>query len=215
MARLGGIIKFIGKLAGLISYRIGKVYYLRTAPKKKGKRYRVHPNTKRGNDDFGEASRVAKRIRTAFKQEFELIHSGGLHSHMSGLLIALAKLDPAPAGSRNTDVGLETAEGQRMFRDFRFQADKRLHPKLRSACIRDGKIYVIAEPHARRPYHLTEGVIDLRNGDYLRQDHRHLDFRTAEIILEHPLPAVQGHTHFLMISGERFVQGVVVVEDPG
>ncbi|WP_157986706.1 hypothetical protein [Chitinophaga alhagiae] len=86
MATQASLLKFTGKVGNLIGYRVGKKYYLRSAPEE----VRQSPHSKVSSRHFGKASRLGATMRHALhgllhvKSENKMINR--LNSSLLGVL---------------------------------------------------------------------------------------------------------------------------------
>ena len=124
MARQKGFMKFTGTIGDINFYIVKGRGYARKAGggfnakaiKTAESMQRVRENGK----EFGHASKVKKKILEAF-QPYVLKGDRSFHGKCVSLFLKLKTLDTSSVrGERRAGIGIQTAEGNRIFRDFKF-----------------------------------------------------------------------------------------------
>lgn len=124
MARQKGIMKLSGTIGDINFYVINGVGYARKAGggfngkaiKSRKSMVRVREN----GSEFGHCSGVKKKILAAFRP-YVLKRERGFHGNCMSMFLKLKSLDQvSKRGQRRVDIGLQTSEGNRYFRDFAF-----------------------------------------------------------------------------------------------
>jgi hypothetical protein len=102
MARQVGLIKITGTIDDLVFYESGGEYYVRKKPSINRRRYKRSPrfaNSRRSNERFGGANRVASGVYTRIRKE---ARRRDLYRYLASRAIQLMKegLDPAAVEDR-------------------------------------------------------------------------------------------------------------------
>jgi len=123
MARQKGLFKITGTLGDVNFYVIRGVGYARKAGggfngdaiRNKASMQRVRENA----SEFGHCSRVKKAFRLALLPLLHGYRNHKLHAQMMTLFTSIKSLDSiSERGKRTVGMGLQTAKGQRLIRDF-------------------------------------------------------------------------------------------------
>lgn len=175
MARQKGILKVIGTLDGVNYYPIkGVIYARRAGGGFNGEAIRTKPSMQRVREnanEFGQCSRVKKAFRLALMTFLYGYRDNQLHARMMTLFTGIKKLDGVSVrGERRVGVGLETAKGRRLLRDFAFTPQNTMLDGLKSRAHFDWNTQVLTVtdykpksyklPQAATHIGITMGVLD-------------------------------------------------------
>ena len=124
MARQKGIIKLSGTLGDINFYVInGKAYARKAGGGFNGQAIKTKESMQRvreNGSEFGHCSRVKKEILGSFSPYFTK-GERGFHSNCMSLFLKLKDFDNiSKRGQRRMNLGLQSIEGKRLFKDFPF-----------------------------------------------------------------------------------------------
>ncbi|MGG5487592.1 hypothetical protein [Gaetbulibacter sp. PBL-D1] len=139
MARQKGILKISGTLDGINYYFIKGVGYARKAGGGfNSKAIRTQPNMQRVREnasEFGHCSQVKKCLRLALMPFLHGYKDSTLHGRMMSLLTTVKALDlVSKRGFRRVGIGLQTAKGRTLLRQFAFTPHHKLLEAVTKYC---------------------------------------------------------------------------------
>jgi hypothetical protein len=216
MARQKGLFKITGTIGDVNFYITKGVGYARKAGGGfTGAAIRNKPSMQRVREnasEFGQCSRVKKVFRQALLPFLQGYTDNTLHARMMTLFTSIKALDPvSKRGERSVHLGLQTAKGRQLLRQFRFTPQHSLLDTLtdcatfdwstQTLTITDFKLNDNKLPKAATHIGITLGVLDF-------------DFDKLESIL------AVSPTHFLEVdsgpvSFELVPEQVVVPQHAG
>lgn len=215
MGKVNSIFRVRGKLGDCVFYQLnGKQVVRKLAGKKRGPKSEAQKQNEIRTTEFGKASSAGKFLRTALAEECSRLNDRYLYQRVSALMLALKAADPSESGQRTPHGGLGTEEGRALLRDFRFHKKNGYFPKLHSAVRSNGTATLHFSTSTTAVAGITEVQINLKNGDFRKHVHAAPELG-AGTIAEVKLHFRQrkGYAPMVLIWGEGFLQGVVVVED--
>ncbi|MGX5818185.1 hypothetical protein ACWKWU_08320 [Chitinophaga lutea] len=89
MAKQTGFFKFTGKLGGVVGFRLGNEYYLRSMPEQ----VRQAPRTRISSRYFGQASNMGAIIRQALSSHLEVPRESSLTNRFNQSLLKILRED--------------------------------------------------------------------------------------------------------------------------
>lgn len=212
MGKVRSIFKLSGKVGDYVFYKLhGKHVVRKAAAKKKGPKTAAQENSAHLPTEFGEASSDGKTLRMALADECSRLKDRQLYYRVAKLMMALKSEDPAPKSERTAAGGLATAAGREIFSSFSFHQKPGNFPKLLGATRRNGRIYLLLSPAGTSKMTITEVQINFKTKKFRRQVHLlPAPNASGDLVLEKTFRSKNGFTELVMISGDRFLQGVVV-----
>lgn len=215
MGKVHSLFGMSGKIGDYVFYELNGQQIMRKKPaKKKGPKTQAQKEVLLQNTEFGIASTAGKTLRLALAEECTRFHDPYLYQRVSRLMLHIKSCDPAPNGLRTVSGGLATDAGQELFARFHFQKKQKDFPHLRDTHFEKGQLHCDLSLPTNYPFTLIELQINFEKGQFRRAEHLITDAKNNEIlIVKKTLRAKKGFVDFLMIAGEGFLQGVVVLRD--
>ena len=215
MGKVHSLFGMSGKIGDYVFYELNGQQIMRKKPtKKKGPKTQAQKEVLLQNTEFGRASTAGKTLRLALSEECNRFHDPYLYQRVSRLMLHIKSCDPAPVGLRTVSGGLGTDAGQELFARFHFQKKQKDFPHLRDTHFEKGQLHFDLSLPTNHPFTLIELQINFEKSLFRRAEQVITDAKNNEIlIVKKALRAKKGFVDFLMISGDGFLQGVVVVRD--
>ena len=181
MAKLQGLIKFIGNLDGLSFYKMNGEIIMRQPGGFDGGRIRKeaqYANVRKNASEFGRCSKFGGKLRRALQPFAKELHDPILHGRMAKMLHCIMKLDEESVkGERSVTKGLQHPESGTVLKSFLWNAT-------------DGERcrYSFAERRLffdRLPEGSTKAEVTLR---FVNPDEVEDDLKFVDVVLEVALP---------------------------
>lgn len=113
-----------GTFNGMVYYKVGKDYFVRTAPKVRKNRVRSDPSYARIrelNETFGYTARSGKLLRETISDMLQHAKDNTICPRLVSLLSKVRNLDSnSNPGERTISGGIATEEGRMLLKDFNF-----------------------------------------------------------------------------------------------
>ncbi|MBW8362132.1 MAG: hypothetical protein K0M56_08110 [Kaistella sp.] len=212
MGKVKAIFKLSGKVGDYVFYKMnGKQVVRKAAAKKKGPKTAAQENSAHLPSEFGEASTDGKTLRTALAEECSGLKDRQLYYRVAKLMVALKSEDPAPKSERTAAGGMATAAGREIFSSFSFQKKPENFPRLFGAERQNCGISLQLSAAGTSKIAITEVQIHFKTKKFRRQVHPlPVPNASGDLVLSKTFRPKKGFTELLMISGDGFLQGVVV-----
>ncbi len=124
MAKLNGILKIEGTLQDMTFYKSQDGHLVRTKGGVSGDRIANDPafvRTKENGAEFGASASAGKLLRDAFRNMVETSADNRVTSRLTQVMTQLKNLDTTSGrGQRSVDIGVATAEGKALLKNFNF-----------------------------------------------------------------------------------------------
>ncbi len=215
MGKTHSPIKVNGKVGNDVHYMLNGIPVVRRmAKKKRGPKSKGEKERLLYNRDFGKASKAGKFLRRALEEELQLLKDRYVYQRVNRLSAQLFLCDPAAPGERLVAAGLATSEGQALFSSFVFHHKKVPYPQLKKAIRKPGKLCLEFSGISPNRAEVLELQVNFSNGAFRKHAH-HLAELPADgsIVIKRIFRSRKGFTDLVMVSGEKFLQGVVVTEE--
>ncbi|MBU4539195.1 MAG: hypothetical protein L6264_04995 [Weeksellaceae bacterium] len=215
MGKVHSIFGVTGKLGEYVFYRLnGKEIVRRAAAKKKGPKTPAQQTVVKQNTEFGKASAAGKFLRTALAEECAKLNDRYLYQRISKLMLSLKSFDPAPNGQRTVTGGLATPEGQHVLACFNFHKKHADFSKLLQAVRSEGQLHLSFSLSGNPAETIIELQLDFHSGKFRRHVHTFREgYERGKLMLKKQFRSKKGFTDLLLISGDGYLQGVVVGEN--
>lgn len=214
MGKVHSIFGINGKLGDYVFYELnGQPVVRKVAEKKKNPKTEAQKIVLQQNTEFGKASAAGKALRIALATECEHLTDRYLYQRVSQLMLKLKSCDTTPHGLRTVAGGLTTKEGQYLLSSFNFHTKQKNFPQLLSAERRGGHLFLTISSDNAMNARIVELQINFETGKFRWQVHVLPETEKEDVfILKKQFRQKKGFTDIVMISGEGFLQGVVVKE---
>lgn len=127
MAKLNGILKIEGTLQDMTFYKTQDGHLVKTKSGVSGTRIANDPafaRTRENGSEFGASATAGKLLRDAFRNMIETSADNRVTSRLTQIMTQLKNLDTTSArGERSVDVGIATAEGKALLKNFNFNTN--------------------------------------------------------------------------------------------
>ena len=215
MGKVHSIFGMTGSIGDYVFYELNDQQIMRKKPaKKKGPKTQAQKEVLLQNTEFGRASSAGKTLRLALAEECTRLNDPYLYQRVSQLMLKIKSCDPAPIGLRTVSGGLATDEGQTLFAQFHFQKKQKNFPTSLHITLEKGQLHCDLSMSTKQLFTLIELQINFEKGQFRREEHVITDAKNNEVlIVKKALRAKKGFVEFLMISGDGFLEGVVVFSD--
>lgn len=215
MGKVHSIFKVSGKVGDYVYYMLnGKPVVRKAAAKGKGPKTKGEQERALYNREFGKVSAAGKVLRQALAEEVAVLNDRYLYQGVNGLMMQLRNFDPAAKGERRVAGGLSTEQGQAAMARFQFHK-KRMHfPELLRATRQGGKLLLQVANSTPIPFGLLEMQINFDQGVFRKHRHSYPDgLAEGSVLIKRQFRSRKGFTDLVFVSGEGFLQGVVVAEE--
>lgn len=204
-----------GKVAGDVYYRLkGKPVKRKLPKKRQGPKTQGEEKKALYAKDFGHASAAGKVLRQALAEELGRLHDRYLYQHVNGLVTQLRNFDPAAPGERTVAGGLATEEGRTALADFLFHKKHGDFPNLLRATREGSQLSIEVSQISSKPTELLEVQVNFDKGKFRRHSHSYPNgIAECEVVFKRQFRSRKGFTDLVLVSGEKFLQGVVLTEE--
>lgn len=212
MGKLHSIINISGKVGDFVYYKLnGKMVVRKAATRRKDPMSQNRQAQALNSMEFGKASVAGKVLRQALKEEIHKLNDRYLYQRVNKLVMQLRVLDSGEVGKRTVSNGLATEEGQTMMANFEFHKKRVEFPKLISAELHGTTVEVLVSDLSIKPAELLEMQINFDKGLFRKYYHSFPQgIKGSNVNLKRQFRSRKDYTDFIVISGNRFLQGVVL-----
>lgn len=214
MGKARSIFEISGKVGDFVFYTLHGKQVVRSVPAKKNNvSKQLNPIVAAQNTEFGKASAANKFLRHALAEECKKLSDRYLYQRISKLMLTLKSFDHSPKGFRTVAGGLSTEAGQRFLSGYNFHKKGGNFPQILHAERHGGALQLEIFSDAIGACTITELQIDFENGKFRRHDHVLPEIGLEDlIIVKKQFRSKKGFSDLVFVSGERFLQGCLVVE---
>ncbi|MDF0720824.1 hypothetical protein P0M11_12520 [Kaistella sp. PBT33-4] len=214
MGKFHTLFTISGKVGGYVYYLLnGKQVVRKAAGKRKGPKTQGEEERVLYNTEFGRASAAGKVLRQALAEELLKLNDRYLYQRVNRLILQLRSFDPWAPGERTAAGGLDTEDGQALLAGFHFHKKYAAFPKILRATRKGTQLRVEVSEVSPRPTEMLEVQINFNKGIFRKHSHSYPDgIAVREVIVKRQFRSRKGFTDLVMISGDAFLQGVVISE---
>lgn len=213
MGKFHTLFKISGKVGGYVYYVLnGKQVVRKAAGKRKGAKTKGEEERVLYNTEFGRASAAGKVLRQALAEEVLKLNDRYLYQRVNRLMLQLRSFDPCAPGERTVAGGLETEDGQALLAGFLFHKKHAAFPKILSAKRKGTQLKIEVSEVSHKPTEVLEVQINFEKGVFRKHQHSCPDgIAEREVIVKRQFRSRKGFTDLVMISGDGFLQGAVIL----